>query len=678
MKLLDIVIKSQNKAFSYAAALFIIILTSMLFYVPKIKVSFDFQSLIAKDSPISYFKLQNTISVAVSTKNQAQLSAMDFCKIRATFDNLTKKFFIQNLESPFKISTPYNEDNKLLFKPLIDIDCRNLNQTAILDFQNAVKNFSSLSYITTKGFSDLLFSFEIKNEDSITEVQKWLNFELKEFDLYFSGHKILMNYINQILMGDWVVNVAVILIFSLLFILFFSSIKLGLIYLLTLFLTSGFILCLFPFLNLTLNPLSASIFIILMIASIEDYIFLINDYAHTKDMDQTLSKFTVPGLLTSLTTIIGFGSLALSDIYDIRLFGILTSIGAILEWFIMFNIAPAFIKKYYKSTPTSFNFIQKLNNYRPKKIIFYLSLLPLFYALLSLPKLVSDDNVENIFFKDHDYHRNTNYFANTRGWKREFYILLHKDEEILSDVLRVEGIDNIQSYNILVKDLTKNLNPNSAQYLQEALVTSEIYQKFNHPNGVIAKIRVKEANLNDLKLITLKVEELCRDKKCTLFGRSVDFARYSDQILKTLYKSFASSFILILIFLAFLSYKKLGRISFAIIYSALWGPMVMVGVFCFFNIPLNFISCIFFSVYLGLAGDNAVQYLFNAKNLDSIDLEKIGSSSIYIAFFTILGSLAITLSGFKFTAALGLYFAFAFILNFIGDYYLLKGIKGTK
>lgn len=665
--ILNFVITSQKHALNYAYGLFIVVFTAMLFYVPKIKVTFDFQSLISKDSPISYFKLQNTISVAVATKDGSELDTKMLCHIRSTIDTLSQKFFVQNVDSPFKISTPYNEDKKLLFKPLLDFDCKDVSE-----FQKTIKNYPSLSYITNSDFSDLMFSFELDKDQSVTTIEKWLKTELREFNIYYSGHKILMNYINQILLSDWIVNLAVILIFSLLFIVFFRSIQLGCIYLFTLVLTSGIILCLFPFFNLSLNPLSASIFIILMIASIEDFIFLVNDYAESRDMDQTLNRFTIPGLLTSLTTIIGFGSLALSDIRDIRIFGILTSIGAILEWFIIFNIAPALIEKYYTKNPMKFLFTQKLNSFRPKKILFYLSLIPVIVALLSIPKLTSDDNVENIFFKDHPYHRNTNYFSDTRGWKREFYILLNKDVDVLSDILKIEGVDNIQSFSGLVKDLTKDLDENSKKYLEEALEVSELHQRFKHPQGSVAKIRVKESSLSDLKEVTKKVSRLCENDQCTLFGRSVDFARYSDRILQTLYKSFATSFLLILAFLAFLSFKKLGRISFAIIYSALWGPLVMIGVFSLLNIPLNFISCIFFSVYLGLAGDNAVQYLFNANKLENPDLEKIGTSSVHITFFTVLGSLAITLSGFKFTAELGLYFAFGFILNFIGDYYILK------
>ena len=63
---------------------------------------------------ISYFKLQNTISVAVASKEKIELTSKQLCSIKTIFEKLPQKFFVQNIDSPFSLSTPYNENKKLL------------------------------------------------------------------------------------------------------------------------------------------------------------------------------------------------------------------------------------------------------------------------------------------------------------------------------------------------------------------------------------------------------------------------------------------------------------------------------------------------------------------------------------------------------------------------------------
>ena len=97
------------------------------------------------------------------------------------------------------------------------------------------------------------------------------------------------------------------------------------------------------------------------------------------------------------------------------------------------------------------------------------------------------------------------------------------------------------------------------------------------------------------------------------------------------------------------------------------------------NIPLNFITCIFVSIMLGLTGDNAIQYLFHDSELKEKSVENIGRASLVTAAFSIAGSLVLSLSGFRFTAFLGPVFALGFIINVFGDLFLLKtGIKSPK
>lgn len=652
--------------------LFFLIILSFKF-LPQVKFSFNFDSFMSNNHNQSY--KSDKITLAVATKDGSALSVKDLCILRNRVQYFEAKNFISHMESAFDLSIPYNEGSKLLFRPLIDLDCKNyLNLNKELF---AIEKISSFSFLTNTNKSDILISFQTKD---FTKAYDLIKEEFKDFNFYISGPAVINYYVNEIIKSDWKVNVLILLIFTILFYLLLKSFKYALIYCGSIIISSLFILCLIPLFQISVNPLSASIFIIILIASIEDFIFLINDFKVSKDIKISVKKFIVPSFYTSLTTIIGFGSLALSEIRDIQIFGILTSIAALCEWIVIFFLVPGIIAK-IKINPNlnEFSFLQKINQIRPKKILFYFSLLPLIYSFYSLDKLNADDNAQNIFFDGHPYHTNTNYFFSTRGFKREVLIQYNPVEKL--NIAQIPGIESVLTYDSTLEDLTKNLNTESKIYLEDAISSSKIYESFHTKDGKkqVARIRTKDSNLNSTKEISKTILDSCTTaQECELFGHSALFAKYSDQILMTLYKSFATSFILIALFLSILSFYKLKRISFAILFSSLWGPLVMIGVFNFFNIPLNFMSCIFFSVYLGLAGDNGIQYLCHSKNFETKALEVLGVSSLYITLFTTLGSLGIIISGFKFTSQLGLYFALGFILNFIGDYYLLKSLNGPE
>ena len=94
---------------------------------------------------------------------------------------------------------------------------------------------------------------------------------------------------------------------------------------------------------------------------------------------------------------------------------------------------------------------------------------------------------------------------------------------------------------------------------------------------------------------------------------------------------------------------------------------------------MNFVTCVFAAVLVGLAGDSGIQFLFASRH-GSIDegMRCKGVGSVQMAFLAATASLAYLKSDFAQPRILGLLFASGFLCMLIGDLWLLRGFLGLK
>ena len=110
--------------------------------------------------------------------------------------------------------------------------------------------------------------------------------------------------------------------------------------------------------------------------------------------------------------------------------------------------------------------------------------------------------------------------------------------------------------------------------------------------------------------------------------------------------------------------------------SAFWGPiLVIVGLWAF-DFPIYFISCLFASALVGMAGDNAIQFIFAKRGtkIGSLDrqTQTLGRASQLVAIATVLMALCFLGAYFAPARTLGLLLAGGFVLGYVGDYLLLR------
>ena len=104
--------------------------------------------------------------------------------------------------------------------------------------------------------------------------------------------------------------------------------------------------------------------------------------------------------------------------------------------------------------------------------------------------------------------------------------------------------------------------------------------------------------------------------------------------------------------------------------------MLMLCLEGIFQLKVNFLTCIFASVLVGLTGDNAIQFLFGSKRSAlEVGVLKRGSASILTSVLMAGASFVFLGSYFDPPKKFGVLLAGGLLASLLGDLWILKGLK---
>ena len=177
----------------------------------------------------------------------------------------------------------------------------------------------------------------------------------------------------------------------------------------------------------TIHIMSSMIPIFIMPIAVLDAVHILSDffdrYPLVKDrkvaLRQTLEELWSPMLFTSLTTSIGFASLALTPIPPVQVFGIFVAIGTFAAWLFTIILMPAFAmllpekalegfgwkeakSEKEGSEKTGFLVLVGRFTFSQAKLIVILGMALVFFSLVGISKIVINDNPVNWFEEDHE------------------------------------------------------------------------------------------------------------------------------------------------------------------------------------------------------------------------------------------------------------------------------------
>jgi predicted RND superfamily exporter protein len=473
--------------------------------------------------------------------------------------------------------------------------------------------------------------------------------------------------------------------------------------------TSGLIFCLTLILNgiwiygskaITNSPydlLSSGLFTIIAVSALEDFAFISAEQMRGSSWRAAMRKMAIPSLFTSLTTVVGFLSLYVSDLAMIRRFGIWCAYGAFLEWILVFLFTPAFLSIFYKRAnwvnlkrARAYDLSESLSRKKIPRFAARACLIVFPLAILFFGKLSANDTPSGVLPQTHPYNVGLSEIQKSKGWQSTVSLLMRDPVKYPEGLSKLEDIvDHFEKESPARNQVAAIETPlrvinwlHHDKSMSRDMITinfqySDPFRKLIDENGVPrAILYLKENSVDSLQLLKKSIAELCPNGECHVGGDLIAYSDFSTQIPRTLINSMVLSLLMVGSIIAFLA-VCFGQQRFLpqMLASSFWGPCAMLFIIALLQVPMNFMKCIFAGVLVGLTGDNVIQYLFASKRGDIREgIASRGSASLQTTVFMILTSLMYLFSYFTPPKQFGLIMASGLLIALVGDLWLLNGL----
>jgi predicted RND superfamily exporter protein len=449
------------------------------------------------------------------------------------------------------------------------------------------------------------------------------------------------------------------------------------------------------FMGFPVDSLSAAVPVMLLVSTLEDFVFILIVQRQRKTLIGTIQKLLIPSFYTSLTTCVGFLTLCLSDLSIVRRLGLICGLGAMIEWAIVFLIFPRIIILIKSRQKENFKFVSihpqilkpftYLADMKLSKWICWVSILPIIYVLWFFQgKLKVEDSPEAVFPQSHPVPVATKKLLDGRDWKSEISLvfteklepeqkekLVQKIMQENPDFIGYEGLDQTKEF--LLRPIQRQ---SLSDLVSDFINQSQFAARWVSADSDLERIILLSKTTDVVKINKIRenVSLICKDN-CYLAHILVSYSEFGLKILSTLTESFSLSVILVCSLLFFLSlYLKTGNII-PILLSAVWGPFTLLFGFMYFDIGIYFATSVVMAVLVGLAGDNAIQFLFSAQN-GSLKkaVQDLGLASIITMVLMLVISSGFLFSDFGGVQKIGIMMMIGFVLGWIGDLVVLRGL----
>lgn len=622
------------------------------------------------------------------------------CSIKEWVQNIIdQRRDIKSIFTSYGVQQIKIDQGKVKQKYLLDPDCSRIQKAeeeSMKDNLLKLKNSPFGGLVTDKKANQIILFFDLFKQEStgrfgdfdpgpIGELIQDLQYFLKQKNLnlthYWGGIGVYMYFLKNAFLHTIKLNALSGFLILLIFFVFFRSLKLGLNYLflyhLILIPTYGMM----ALSNIPIDSLSNSFALLILIASIEDFLFLNRNRKIEKNDEYPFRKFLIPGFFTSLTTLVGFGSLYFSDLFLIGRFGLVAGFSAILEFLVMYFIYPYLIKVFPK-----FFVISKFRIYEFKVIkqwkcprwVIWISGILLIFSIINIKSLNISDEPEKIFSDSHQLNQYSHELLESKGWKTSFSVLLNDfDATTLNKSLikKIKELDHV----IYIEDPYEMeefvLNNVKKEYIGALSIE---YKKHFHSKRLVLPdenkgriiVYTDSSEINLITNLKYQIEKICT-KNCFSAGTIISYSELGLGVFKTFVKSMLISLLLVAAIIFLLALWKGHPNKMALIFSALWGPLMLLSLIILFKIQVTFVSSIVISVLVGLAGDNAIHFLFHQKDQYEA-VNKLSHTSFKAMFAMITLSSVFFFSYFKALQILGFLLILGLILSIFGDIFIYR------
>ncbi|PIP94194.1 MAG: hypothetical protein COW00_13275 [Bdellovibrio sp. CG12_big_fil_rev_8_21_14_0_65_39_13] len=474
----------------------------------------------------------------------------------------------------------------------------------------------------------------------------------------------------------------------------FGTFKSGLLLIVT-FLWSGVLVHgLMAILGFSMEILSSGLFTMIVVASLEDFLFICHEQAKGYSIEESLDRLFWPSLITSLTTVVGFGSLIFTDIDIISRFGLWASVGAILEWVATFFLLPSIMKTFHLSSLVKVGFqrvhtfsgwTKKLDKITPPRFIAFGLLFTYIGGFFVLQNLQISDSPLSLFPQSHPLVQDFKTLSKSRGWESEASLVFEVEksrEEQLRVLDQIKKLDNISIIESVFDIEAFLLGEDTFHYKKAILSNLNQHPLMKRYRGELLSFRhilyFKNSEFQSLKKSLQEIRNICKND-CQLIGEIVSYNEFMDKVPLALMKSLGISLALVglIIFGMALIFRYPKAWAFTL--GSLWGPSCLLIMMAIMNIQINFLSCVFICMMVGLTGDNGIQFLFAEKREGKgRGIEYHQSCALQVGFIMACSCLFFLFSYFAPPREFGPMMGLGFLISLFGDIWLTKSLTQSK
>lgn len=654
-----------------------VLTVSFLFLAPKVKMDNSVDVFFDKQSP-SYVDFQSWKEQFGS--DELIIVALHHNNI-FTFDNLTaiKKITqkIELLDNVAEVTSITNvndivgDDQDFIVRQFIEDVPKEkaaLNQLA----DQAKSNPIYLNRIVSSDSKTTALIIELERSKEKSDVYKLelidriknvLKQDASGFEYYLSGYTMIENAYTSYMRSDLsrFIPLMMGIIFVILLISFrnFTGVVLAFT---TIVVSLVWTFALMYFFKFSINNITTLIPPIILAIAVADSVHLTSAGFSQISKDRikdVVLKLAGPCFMTSLTTVIGFLSLTVSDIRPIVQLGIVAASGVAIAFILTFTFLPAVlfvlvsVKKDKAFDENSVpkktgSFEKKLNalssfNQRFYKPVLFVTAVLTVIAVVGALKVRPETSVLEYFKKNSPIYKSTKFIEDNLSGTHFLNLSLKSSRfdyfkspnallkiEKINDFLKtVPEVDTVVSLNDYIKEINKSFNnedesfyviPKEKDQISQYLLlygASDLAKSVDSDfSWATVEVRLNEHRSGKLKAVIKKIEDYAQEvfgqeAEVTGLGLTVLEVNANDTVMVSQVKSLGFAFVMIfaVLFIMFRSFS-LGTVS---IVPNLLALVFNFGIMGFFGIYLNSATSMISAIGIGIIVDDTIHFLHSFR-----------------------------------------------------------------
>ncbi len=370
-----------------------------------------------------------------------------------------------------------------------------------LELTKAKNNYENL-IISKKEYLSIKNFYDEKRNELINNIRKIIEESDKKHSYYLGGVEMIANDVINFVKNDIIVfSISVIFIIIAVLFFLFRQISWVIICLLSSTYAIVVIFGILGFTQIEVTAISSNFSALIFILSISMNIHIINYYRllenNKNNLKNTLKNMFWPCLYTTLTTMVAFASLIITDIKPIIDFGFIMVFSLIISLICSFTILPLFILLFSNNLKTNsnkyilkVNFISLVSNY-PKKIII-LSLILFITSVFGIFNLGVENSFINYFKKNTEIYKGMKLIDDELGGTTPLDVILtfNKNDELSLSINNDDEItDDLEFEDDIFDDDMFSDNESDNWFTDDKIKMISIVHKYLESRDEIGKVQ---------------------------------------------------------------------------------------------------------------------------------------------------------------------------------------------